>query len=123
MPPRFLIDENLSPALARHLRGRLGYDAVHVNEIGLAGQPDAALLERAIAEDRVIVTGNGLDFRRLARRSGRHPGLAVLRDAVGRQRQVALGEALAGAIEAAGGATNRLVEIDAGANVTVTPLP
>lgn len=49
MPPRFLIDETLSPALARHLPVRLGYDAVHVNEIGLAGQPQTCS-ERLIAQ-------------------------------------------------------------------------
>jgi Domain of unknown function (DUF5615) len=40
--PSFLIDENLSPQLARHLRTALGFDAVHVNEVGLNGASDAA---------------------------------------------------------------------------------
>lgn len=122
MAPRFLIDENLSPGAARHLRDRLGYDAVHVNDIGLAGASDDAVLARAVAEDRVIVTSNGEDFRRLARRAGRHPGLVVLRDATGRQQQVAMVAAVAAAVDAQGGA-DRLFEIDAAGTITVVPLP
>jgi hypothetical protein len=33
--PCFLIDENLSPLLAGHLRYYLGFDTVHVNEVSL----------------------------------------------------------------------------------------
>jgi predicted nuclease of predicted toxin-antitoxin system len=36
--PRFLIDENLSPMLALHLRATHGFDAVHVNAVGLRGE-------------------------------------------------------------------------------------
>jgi hypothetical protein len=46
--PRFLIDENLSPLLARHLRTAHGFDAVHVQELGLRGASDADILARAI---------------------------------------------------------------------------
>jgi uncharacterized protein with PIN domain len=56
--PRFLIDENLSPLLARHLRSSHGFDAVHVQELGLRGASDADILARAIAEHRIIVTSN-----------------------------------------------------------------
>ena len=54
MAPRFLIDENLSPLLARHLRTAHGFDAVHVQELGLRGASDADVLARAIAEDGII---------------------------------------------------------------------
>ena len=37
MEPRFLIDENLSPLLARRLRTGHGFDAVHVQEVTLRG--------------------------------------------------------------------------------------
>jgi uncharacterized protein with PIN domain len=72
--PRFLIDENLSPQLARHLRFVQGYDAVHVNEIGLQGARDDNVLARAIAEGRIVVTSNAEDFRRLGRRLARASG-------------------------------------------------
>ena len=60
-----MIDENLSPLLARHLRTAHGFDAVHVQELGLRGASDADILARAIADDRIIVTSNAEDFRRL----------------------------------------------------------
>ena len=56
MPPRFLIDENLSPQLARHLRLVHGYDAVHVDEVGLQGARDEDVLAHALAEIRIVVT-------------------------------------------------------------------
>jgi predicted nuclease of predicted toxin-antitoxin system len=121
--PRFLIDENLSPMLARHLRMAHGFDAVHVQELGLRGFPDADLLARAIGEDRIIVTSNADDFRKLGSRASTHPGLAVVLDAVGRAQQLALGVRLANAIESAGSAHNRLFEIDHTGTVRDYKLP
>jgi hypothetical protein len=43
----FLVDENLSPLLARHLRTAHGFDAVHVQELGLRdGDADRRPCER-----------------------------------------------------------------------------
>ncbi len=127
MALRFLIDENLSPRLAEHLRGVHGYDAVHVNEIGLSGASDSDVLIRAVAEDRVIMTADGNDFRRLGRRMPSHPGLAVLRHAAGRQRQIAVGTRLVLAIDAAGQAGRqaggRLFESDDSGDVREYRLP
>lgn len=100
MAPRFLIDENLSPMLASHLSGTHGFDAVHVNDAGLGGASDSEVLANATAEDRVIVTSNADDFRKHARRGDHHTGLAVLLEAVGRQRQIELGIALENTVEA-----------------------
>jgi predicted nuclease of predicted toxin-antitoxin system len=66
---------------------------VHVNEIGLRGASDADVLARAITEHRVVVTSNGQDFRKLARRSPGYPGLAVLLSAQGRRQHIELGGA------------------------------
>ena len=88
----------------------MGFDAVHVQELGLRGASDADILARAIAEDRIIMTSNADDFRRLGARTPAHPGLAVMLDAVGRARQLTLG--LANAIHSAGTAHGRLFEID-----------
>jgi predicted nuclease of predicted toxin-antitoxin system len=125
--PRFLIDENLSPQLAGHLRDYLGFDAVHVNEADLRGASDAAVLAHAITEHRVVVTNNGHDFRKLGRLSPEHPGLAVLLRANGRQKQIELGEILANAIEAeirqGTPPDGRLFEIDATGVVRDYPLP
>jgi hypothetical protein len=89
-----------------------GFDAVHVQELGLRGASDADILARAIADDRIIVTSNAEDSRRLGARTPAHPGLAIMLDAVGRAQQLTLGVGLANAIHSAGTAHGRLFEID-----------
>jgi predicted nuclease of predicted toxin-antitoxin system len=122
---RFLIDENLSPLLARHLRRSFGFDAVHVNKVGLSGASDEAILAHAISEHRIVVTSNARDFRKLGRRNPQHPGLAVLLSATGQRRQIKLGGILASTISAdvdRGALPNdRLFEIDATGVVSVIP--
>ena len=56
-PAKFLIDECLSPALARRLDER-GYDAASVRDRGRLGSEDTPILEYCIAEDRILVTQN-----------------------------------------------------------------
>ena len=123
MAPPFLIDENLSPQLAHHLRAVHGYEAVHVNEIGLQGAADPNVLARAVADDRIVVTNNAEDFRQLGRRTPDHPGLAVMLDAVGLAQQLELGVKLATAIEAAETTRGRLFEIDRLGTVRAFKLP
>jgi predicted nuclease of predicted toxin-antitoxin system len=75
---RFLIDMPLTPALAVFLQG-LGHDAVHAANIGSANATDAALLARARAESRVVITAD-LDFGRLmAEVPANSPGIILLR--------------------------------------------
>jgi predicted nuclease of predicted toxin-antitoxin system len=52
---RFLLDEAIQHRLADHL-AEAGHDATHVVRIGLAGAPDPQVLERAAAEDRILIT-------------------------------------------------------------------
>lgn len=52
---RFLLDMNLSPAMADWLR-REGHDAVHARDIGLNTLPDRDLFARAVADDRILIT-------------------------------------------------------------------
>jgi len=75
---RFLVDMPLSPELAIWL-ARQGHDAVHALKLGLDRASDAAILERARNEQRVVVTAD-LDYPRLlalARAEG--PGLILFR--------------------------------------------
>lgn len=58
---RFLIDEMFGALVAVHLI-EAGHDALHVVGAGLAGAPDADVLARAVADNRVLVTENALDF-------------------------------------------------------------
>ncbi len=41
-------------------------------------EPDHVVFRRAIDQDRVIVTENADDFRKLAARAALHPGLVIL---------------------------------------------
>jgi len=53
----------LPPTLARWLVEQ-GHDAVHASEIEMSHAADAQILDRAVAEDRIIVTAD-LDYPRL----------------------------------------------------------
>jgi len=57
---RFLVDMNLSPAIADGLRS-LRIDAVHVRDVGLGRASDEEIFRFAATERRIIVTAD-LDF-------------------------------------------------------------
>ena len=54
---RFLVDQNLSPLVAAHLRGA-GHDAVHTGDRELASAADDEILDVAAAEVRVVVSAD-----------------------------------------------------------------
>jgi Domain of unknown function (DUF5615) len=58
---------------------------VHPIHIGLRGVRDDTIVERAFAEDRIIITSNTRDFRRLQAEMPLHPG-AIIIDGRGRAR-------------------------------------
>ena len=60
---RFLLDQDVYAATARHLTG-LGHDVVRVSEINLSRATDAELLEVARMQDRLLVTRDR-DFGRI----------------------------------------------------------
>jgi predicted nuclease of predicted toxin-antitoxin system len=73
-----LIDEDLPRPLADVLRAA-GHDALDMRDIGLRGQPDRIVFERAQAERRALVTGD-LGFANiLAFPAGTHFGIVVAR--------------------------------------------
>lgn len=70
----------LNPVIAEELRLR-GHDVVTVRDIGLLGAPDEAVMDAAVASDRVVVTRNIKDFAVLVeqrRRTGVGPGAVLL---------------------------------------------
>jgi predicted nuclease of predicted toxin-antitoxin system len=54
---RFLLDENVSYRVCPHLKAA-GHDAVQVSEIGLTSTDDQVILDRALDEDRVLISGD-----------------------------------------------------------------
>jgi predicted nuclease of predicted toxin-antitoxin system len=86
---KLFIDECLSPQLAQHLNATGMHDATHPRDMGRLGDPDQVVLARCIAEDRVIVTENAVDFRKLVSRQDIHPGLIIL-PSVGRAQSLQL---------------------------------
>jgi predicted nuclease of predicted toxin-antitoxin system len=64
---KLLLDEMYAPAIAEQLRER-GHDVVSLHDAGhraLEGALDEEVWARAVAEDRVLVSENVQDFRRI----------------------------------------------------------
>ncbi len=76
---KLLLDENLSPSIAV-LLCQDGVDAAHVRDRGMTGATDAEVLERAYAEDRILVTANVEDFEKLARARELHVGIILVEE-------------------------------------------
>ena len=75
---RLFIDECISPSLSRHLNETGVHDAIHPRDRDRLREPDHVVFARAVAEDRIIVTENADDFRKLAAGVELHPGLIIL---------------------------------------------
>ena len=87
---RFLVDNALSPEVAR-LLGLAGHHAVHVRDYELHAAEDPVILERAGAEDRILISADS-DFAMLLAVSRhtkpsfvlfREPGITRAADYVG----------------------------------------
>lgn len=57
---KFLVDMNLSPKWCALLQAE-GWDSVHWSDVGSASAPDHVIMQRALNEDRVVLT-HDLDF-------------------------------------------------------------
>ena len=80
---KFLIDECLSPDLAKLAR-ESGYpESSHVRWLGLAGAKDHVVTRRAVDDGYVLVTHNTTDFRGLYGREDLHVGLVTFNTAPG----------------------------------------
>jgi predicted nuclease of predicted toxin-antitoxin system len=108
--PRFLIDENLSPALVEPARRR-GFEAMHVNYLGLRTETDWDLLKVVAEQDWVLVTNNAIEFRGRYRDIELHPGVIFLLPAVRRAEQLRLFEAALHHVSTDGDLVNRALDV------------
>lgn len=124
---KFFIDECISPTLSRHLNQGL-HDAIHPRDRGRLRDADHVVFARAIAEDRVIVTENAEDFRKLAGNVDLHPGMIIL-PSVARAEAQRLMDLVVAHLAKAGGdrpqdlLVNSVLTITAKAEIRIDPLP
>jgi predicted nuclease of predicted toxin-antitoxin system len=123
---RLFVDECLSPRIATRLNETGRHDAVHPLHVGRRGEPDHQILARCIAEDRVIVTENGRDFRQLVAGADLYPGIMIL-PSISREGTWQLLQAAIAFVEARGDPMNEMVnnvlEIDMAGTITLSPIP
>lgn len=123
---RLFIDESLSPRLAIWLNDTGRHDAVHPLHVGRRGEPDHRVLERCIAEDRVLVVQNARDFRALVGAADIHPGLIIL-PALNRDTTWSLLRQAIAYLEVAGDPmdvmVNSMLEIGADGAIRLVPMP
>lgn len=74
---RFLIDECLHESLVG-VAHAAGFEATHVNHLGLSGKADWELVERIAEDEFTFVTNNRIDFIRLFGEMELHAGLIII---------------------------------------------
>jgi predicted nuclease of predicted toxin-antitoxin system len=75
---RFLVDQNLSPALAEALT-RAGHESVHVRDRGLKRADDSSVMALAVDEDRAVISADTDFGELLARSDATGPSVLMLR--------------------------------------------
>lgn len=87
--PRFLIDENLSVKLPE-VAHEAGFEATHVNHLGLRTRKDWTLLDAVREGDWTLVTNNAMEFKDRYAYEALHAGLVLLVPNVRRAMQFEL---------------------------------
>jgi predicted nuclease of predicted toxin-antitoxin system len=122
---RFLIDENLSPALVKTAAAH-GFAAFHVAHRGWTSESDPQVLQHVVDEDLTLVTNNWVDFRPMVAHLELHPGIVVILPNVRRERQMELFAVALAAIHEHDpplDMINTVLQVDAHGTVVMFPLP
>jgi len=125
---RFLIDECISPSLSHHLNRDGLHDAIHPRDRARLREPDRIVFARAVAEDRILVTENADDFRKLAGSVDLHPGMIILPSVARADAQRLMDLAIAHLIETGGERpqdrlVNSVLSISAKGQIRIDSLP
>jgi predicted nuclease of predicted toxin-antitoxin system len=107
----FLIDECLHTSLVQ-VAHDAGYQADHVNWMGMRSWSDKALMRVVIARDYTFVTNNAVDFRRHYAREPLHAGLVILLPNARPEIQRRLFKAALAHLGPTGDIVNRVLEVD-----------
>ena len=108
---RFLIDECLTTDLVS-VAHAAGHDADHVAHIGKAGWKDWNVVRYVTESDRILVTNNASDFRKLYAAEPLHAGLIIIIPSVNRIMQRQLFRGALAELAVLGEPVNRVLEID-----------
>lgn len=120
---KLLLDENISARVAVDLR-RDGHDAVHLRERGRLGISDAEVLELAFDEDRILVTANVADFRKLAAAREIHAGIVLLLDGgLRRDEQLEVLRRVLAALVTDGDLVNRALTVALDGGLSIEEIP
>ena len=120
---KLLLDENRSPRVAVDLRTD-GHDVVHLRERGRLGISDPEVLALAFAEDRVLVTANVADFRKLAAARELHAGIVLLLDGgLRRDERTEVLRRVWGGLAAEGELVHRLLTVALDGEICIEELP
>jgi predicted nuclease of predicted toxin-antitoxin system len=125
---KFFIDECISPTLSQHLNQDGLHDAIHPRDRGRLRDPDHVVFARAIDDDRVIVTENADDFRKLAGTVDLHPGLIILPSVARAEAQRLMDLVIAHLMKTGGDRpqdllVNSVLTITAKDDIRIDPLP
>jgi predicted nuclease of predicted toxin-antitoxin system len=120
---KLLLDENISARVAVDLRCG-GHDVVHLRERGRLGISDAEVLELAFGEDRILVTANVADFRKLAASREIHAGIVLLLDGgLRRDEQLEVLRRILAALAPEGDLVNRALTVALDGGLSIEEIP